>query len=69
MTFIYTCMYFVKNVQSRSGVTLEWKGFDNKMGTILASARALCLDLLLCVVTYFRRTELLPGVSERNGID
>jgi len=29
-----------------SGVTLEWKGFDNKMETTLASARALCLDLL-----------------------
>ena len=22
-----------------------------------------------CVVAYFRRTELLPGVSERSGID
>jgi len=29
-----------------SGITPEWKGFDNKMGTTLASARALCLDLL-----------------------
>jgi len=27
-----------------SRVTLEWKGFDNKMGTTLASACALCLD-------------------------
>jgi len=32
-----------------SGVTPEWKEFDNKMGTTLASARALCLDLLSCV--------------------
>ena len=30
-----------------SGVTLEWKGFDNKSrGTTLASARVLCLDRL-----------------------
>jgi len=29
-----------------SGVTPEWKGFDNKIGTTLASARALCLDRL-----------------------
>ena len=29
-----------------SRVTPEWKGFDNKIGTTLASARALCLDLL-----------------------
>jgi len=29
-----------------SGITPEWMGFDNKVGTTLASARALCLDLL-----------------------
>ena len=52
-----------------SGVTLEWKEVDNKSGeTTLASARALCLNLLLRVVAYFRRTELLPGVQERSGI-
>ena len=33
-----------------SGITLEWKGVDNKSGeTTLASACALCLDLLLHV--------------------
>jgi len=33
-----------------SGITLEWKGVDNKSGrTILALARVLCLNLLLCV--------------------
>ena len=33
-----------------SGITPEWKGVDNKNGgTTLASARALCLDLLLRV--------------------
>ena len=35
--------------QSRSGITLKWIGIDNKMGTTLVSARALCLDLLSCV--------------------
>jgi len=39
----------VKDVRSRSGVIPEWKGFDNKIGTTLASARVLCLDLLLHV--------------------
>jgi len=29
-----------------SGITPKWMGFDNKVGTTLASARALCLDLL-----------------------
>jgi len=33
-----------------SGITLEWKGVDNKSEeTTLASARVLCLDLLLRV--------------------
>ena len=33
-----------------SGITLEGKGVDNKSGgTTLASAHALCLDLLSCV--------------------
>jgi len=29
-----------------SGITPEWMGFDNKVGTTLASARVLCLDLV-----------------------
>jgi len=32
-----------------SGITPEWMGFDNKVGITLASACALCLDLLSCV--------------------
>jgi len=33
-----------------SGITLEWKGANNKSGrTTLVSACALCLDLLSCV--------------------
>jgi len=41
--------YGAEQEQSRpewSGITPEWMGFDNKLGTTLASARALCLDLL-----------------------
>ena len=35
------------------GITLEWEGIDNKSGgTTLASARALCLDLLSRVWLY-----------------
>ena len=44
------CQGYAEREQSdpeQSGVTLEWKGFDNKMGTTLVSARALCLNLLL----------------------
>jgi len=32
--------------RSRGEITLELAGFDNKIGTTLALARALCLDLL-----------------------
>ena len=32
-----------------SGITPEWMGFDNKVGTTLALARVLCLNLLLHV--------------------
>jgi len=32
-----------------SGITPEWVGFDNKIGTTLVSACALCLNLLLHV--------------------
>ena len=67
----------VKDVQSGSGVT--WNGAE-----LLRSGRELTtkwgnnLGLSSCtvprsavvgVVAYFRRTELLPGVSERSGID
>ena len=39
-----------------SGITLEWKEVDNKSrGTTLASAHALCLDLLLCVCLHISR--------------
>jgi len=50
---LYLCVIFwkfdnysVKDVRSGSGVTPEWKGFDNKMGITLVSAHVLCLDLL-----------------------
>jgi len=41
--------YGVEQERSRlewSGITPEWMGFDNKLGITLASAHALCLDLL-----------------------
>ena len=45
-------------------------GFDNKMGNNLGlSLCAVPQFTVVYVVAYFRRTELLSGVSERNGID
>jgi len=53
-----------------SGITLGWMGFDNKMGNNLGlSSCAVPRSTVACVVAYFRRTELLSGVSERSGID
>jgi len=65
--------YGVEQEQSRpelSGITPEWMGFDNKMGNNLGlSSCAVPRSTVVCVVAYFRRTELLSGVSERSGID
>jgi len=53
-----------------SGITLEWIGFDNKMGNNLGlSSCAVPQSTVAYVVAYFRRTELLSGVLERSGID
>jgi len=54
---------------------VEWnyygiKGFDNKMRNNLGlSLCAVPQSTIVCVVAYFRRTELLSGVLERSGID
>jgi len=54
---------------------VEWiysriEGFDNKMENNLGlSLCAVPQSTAVCVVAYFRRTELLSGVSERSGID
>jgi len=54
---------------------VEWnysgvEGFDNKMGNNLSlSSCAVPRSAVACVVTYFRRMELLSGVLERNDID
>jgi len=54
---------------------VEWdysgiKGFDNKIENNLGlSSCAVPRSAVACVVAYFRRTELLSGVSERSGID
>jgi len=53
-----------------SGITPEWMGFDNKIRNNLGlSSCAVPRSTVACVVAYFRRTELLSEVSERNGID
>jgi len=53
-----------------SGITPEWMGFDNKVGNNLGlSSCAVPQSTAACVVAYFRRNELLSGISERNGID
>jgi len=62
---------------SRNGVT--WSGVEllqsrreltTKVGNNLGlSSYAVPRSSVVCVVAYFRRTELLPGVQERSGID
>jgi len=59
-----------QNGPELSGITPEWMGFDNKIGNNLGlSLCAVPRSAVMCVVVYFRRTELLSGVSERSGID
>ena len=43
--------------------------FDNKIRNLGLSSCAVPQSAVACVVAYFRRTELLSGVSERSGID
>jgi len=67
-------------VKYRGGTGAEWagvewnysgiEGFDNKMRNNLGlSSCAVPRSTVACVVAYFRRTELLSGASERNGIN
>ena len=71
--FIDSVKYGVEQERSRpewSGITPEWMGFDNKMENNLGlSSCAVPQSAVVCAVAYFRRNELLSGVSERNGID
>jgi len=63
-------------MQSRNGVT--WSGVEllrSRRGLTTKVGNNLGLSLctvpqsaVACVVAYFRRTELLPGVQERSGI-
>jgi len=54
---------------------VEWnysgiEGFDNKMGNNLGlSSCTVPQSAVVCAVVYFRRTELLSGVSERSDVD
>jgi len=55
----------------QTGTELLWSGrglitkVRNNLGL---SSCAVPQSSVACVVAYFRRTELLPGVQERNGI-
>jgi len=63
------------------GAKIEWPGVEwsyseveesltTKVGNNLGlSSCAMPQSSVTCVVVYFRRTELLPGVQERSGID
>ena len=56
----------------RAGVELLWsrRELTTKVGEQPGlSSYAVPRSAVPCVVAYFRRTELLPGVSERSGID
>jgi len=53
----------VELLQSRRGLTTK---VGNNLGL---SSCAVPQSSVTCVVAYFRRTELLPGVQERSGID
>jgi len=75
--FFWTYCKGVKDMQSRSevtqnGVGLLWSGrelttkWENNLGL---SSCTMPRSTVVCVVAYFRRTELLPGVLERSGID
>ena len=60
-----------KNRVTQSGAELLWNGrelttkVENNLGL---SSCAVSQSAVMCVVVYFRRTELLPGVQERSGI-
>jgi len=65
-------------VRGRTGTEwagVEWnysgiEGFDNKMRNNLGlSSCAVPRSTVACVVAYFRRKELLSGISERSGIN
>ena len=67
----------VKDVWSGSGVTRNGaelprsgRELTTKWGNNLGlSSCTVPRSAVACVVAYFRRTELLPGVSEMSGID
>ena len=56
---------------TQSGAELLWSGGElttkvrNNLGL---SSCAVPQSAVMCVVAYFRRTELLPGVQKRSGI-
>jgi len=64
-------MKFVTVCDTWSGVELLWsrKELTTKVGNNLGlSSCTVPQSAVMCVVVYFRRTELLSGVQERSGI-
>jgi len=59
----------LRTVQNRSGVTQSGRGLTTKVGNNLGlSSCTMPQSAIACVVAYFRRTELLPGVQERSSV-
>jgi len=55
--------------QSRAELLWSGRELTTKVGNNLGlSSCAMPRSAVVCVVAYFRRTELLPGVQERSGI-
>jgi len=56
-------------VWSKNGVTQSRRELTTKVENNLGlSSCAVPQSAVMCVVAYFRRTELLSGVQERSGI-
>jgi len=55
--------------QSRAELLWSRRELTTKVGNNLGlSLCAMPRSAVICVVAYFRKTELLPGVQERSGI-
>jgi len=72
----FVCLIVVRNMWSRNRVTQSGaellqsrRKLTTKVGNNLGlSSCTVSRSTVICVVVYFRRTELLPGVEERSGI-
>jgi len=65
----FNYLLFIRNVQSRSGVTQSGRELTTKVRNNLGlSSCTVPRSAVACVAEYFRKTELLPEVQERSGI-